>query len=53
MKVDKNMLLTVGAGLLYVAGMVAKGTVDKKNEETKLAELVEKAVEKKLNSENK
>lgn len=48
---DKNILLSLGGAVLYGAGMVLKSIGDKKNEDAKLAALVDEAVKAKL--ENK
>ena len=51
MKISKEMLLTVGGASLLLIGNVIKGIGDKKTSDNKLEELVNKAVEEKLNNQ--
>lgn len=51
MKVNKELLLTVGGAGLLLVGNIIKGIGDKKASDSKLEELVNKAVEDKLNNQ--
>lgn len=51
MKISKEMLFTVGGAGLLLVGNVIKGIGDKKASDSKLEELVNKAVEDKLKNQ--
>lgn len=51
MKINKELLLTVGGATLLLVGNVIKGIGDKKASDNKLEELVNKAVEEKLTNQ--
>lgn len=51
MKINKEMLLTVGGAVLLLGGNIIKGIGDKKASDNKLEELVNKAVDEKLKNQ--